>query len=138
MSTRTTEAQKARRLYLDKCHKNGAKPVSAEAFAKLYASKEARKARREAEKSAADVAAHKADAVPRKTVTHEVRVGDTVVLVDFTPVDALRMSLALAIRAAKTHRSGDKFVGNHVVEDMKTGEKHLVKCVKPCRKCKGK
>ena len=46
MSIRKTEVQKARRRYLDKCRRNGTKPISAEAFAKFYASKEARKARR--------------------------------------------------------------------------------------------
>lgn len=46
MSIRKTEVQKARRRYLDKCRRNGTKPISAESFAKLYASKEARKARR--------------------------------------------------------------------------------------------
>lgn len=139
MSIRNTEVQKARRRYLDKCHREGATTISAEAFAKMYASKEARRARR-SEAKTADVPKterpKKAESASGKSVTHEIHVGDRIALIDFSVPDVLRMSLFLAKAVHLAQRNGRKFIGTLVAEYAKTGKKTVVKCVRVVRKRK--
>lgn len=139
MSIRNTEVQKARRRYLDKCRKDGATPISAEAFAKMYASKEARRARRAAAK-AADVPKteepKEAESASGKSVTHEIHVGDSIEFINFSPMRALSLALSLVEAAHSAIHDERKFVGDLFAVDAKTGDKAVVKCVRVVSKRK--
>lgn len=130
MSIRNTEEQKARRRYLDTCRRNGTKPVSAEAFAKLYASKEARKARR-TETVAKDAGA-KGSVVEKDSTqkTHAIRVEDKIMFVNFTPDRIFSLALKMIDGCIHAIRNNERFVGDLVDRDFN----NIVTKKRTCRK----
>ena len=131
MSIRKTEIQKARRRYLDKCRRNGTKPISAEAFAKFYASKEARKARR-TETGAKDAGAKGAVVEKDSTKkTHAIHEGDKIIFVNFTPDKIFCIALKMFDYCIHAIRNNERFVGNLVDRDFNI----MVTKKRTCRKC---
>lgn len=131
MSIRKTEIQKARRRYLDKCRRNGTKPISAEAFAKFYASKEARKARR-TETGAKD-AGSKGAVVEKDSTkkTHAIHEGDKIIFVNFTPDNIFNLVLKMIDGCIHAIRNNERFVGDLVDRDFNS----MVTKKRTCRKC---
>lgn len=131
MSIRKTEIQKARRRYLDTCRRNGTKPISAEAFAKFYASKEARKARRTetgAKEAGANGSVVEKDSTQK---THAIRDGDKIMFVNFTPNKIFRLALKMIDDCIHAIRNNERFIGDLVDRDFNS----MVTKKRTCRKC---
>lgn len=93
MSKTRNEMQKARRAYLDKCKKNGVKPVGVEQFNAEYQKKIGKAAKKPVAKSA------KKGSKKRAPVEHCLYEGDTVIFKDFTPEKMFHFALKIMFAA---------------------------------------
>ena len=107
MSKTRNEMQKARRVYLAKCKKDGIKPISAEEFNKEYQKKMGKKANKPvdkvSEKPVKAVKAVKKDAKKadkkRVPIEHFIYEGDIVHFKEFTPDRIARYAINLLTSA---------------------------------------
>ena len=107
MSKTRNEMQKARRVYLAKCKKDGVKPISAEEFNKEYQKKMGKKANRPVAKvSEKPVKAVKKDAKKaakkRVPIEHFIHEGDIIRFKGFTPDRIARYAINLLTSAIES------------------------------------
>lgn len=99
MSKTRNEMQKARRVYLAKCKKDGVKPVSAEEFNKEYQKRLGKKADKPvakvAKKPLKAVKAVKKAARKRVPIEHYIYEGDIIRFKGFTPDRIARYAINL-------------------------------------------
>lgn len=96
MSKTRNEMQKARRAYLDKCKKDGVKPVSVEQFNAEYQKKLVQGRKKPVAKPA------KKGSKKRAPVEHCLYDGDTVIFKDFTPEKMFRFALKIMFAAMQS------------------------------------
>ena len=107
MSKTRNEMQKARRVYLAKCKKDGVKPISAEEFNKEYQKKMGKKSNKPVanvvKKSVKAVKAVKKDAKKaakkRVPIEHFIHEGDVIRFEGFTPDRIARYAINLLTSA---------------------------------------
>ena len=97
MSKSRNEMQKARRAYLDKCKKDGVKPVSVEKFNVEYQKKILQGHKKPIAKPV------KKGSKKRAPVEHCFYDGDTVIFKDFTPEKMVRFALKIMFAAVQNH-----------------------------------